>query len=169
MVPCLSTKSNREKKRRKLGTPLSLAIDATLPIWSSVCGVVDKGIDTDPEQGEYGSKKNGPDDNNRWSTILATQQTLEEGIQVDNDPDGKEQLTKERAPRLVPGVDGIRNTGHYTHQVENEDGGRRDEESSPFEDVKLCEISIFVWCFWGDCEVGVDASEYFQQALEDSE
>lgn len=70
---------------------------------------------------------------------------------------------------MVPTVYGIRNTGHYAHQVKNEDSGRRDEERGPFEDVKLCEISIFVGCFWGDCEVGVDASEYFQQALEDSE
>lgn len=70
-----------------------LAIDATLTI-ASFWVILSKGINPHPQQGENGSKKNRPNNNNGWSTILPSKQTLQEWIKMCNHPYSKEKLSK---------------------------------------------------------------------------
>lgn len=85
---------------------------------------------------------------------------------MDNDPEGKEQLPKQWAPRAVSVVDGIRNPCHNTNHVEDDEGGGRDEESGPLEEVELSKLCI-ICGLGGDSEVGVDSSKHLEEALED--
>ena len=88
---------------------------------------------------------------------------------MDDNPEGEEELPEERAPRLVAAVDGVGDTSDDADKVNDEESGRRDEEGGPFEHVELGEVSAFVGGFGSDGEVGVDAGEDFQKALEDGE
>lgn len=99
-------------------------------------------INPDPKQGENGGKKDRPYDNNGGSPVLLAHQTLEEGIKMHDDPEGEEELSEERAPRLVAVVDGIRYPSHHPHQVYDEDGGWRDEQRGPLEGIQLAEVLI---------------------------
>uniref|UniRef100_J3LTZ2 DUF834 domain-containing protein n=1 Tax=Oryza brachyantha TaxID=4533 RepID=J3LTZ2_ORYBR len=74
-----------------------LAVDATL-LGIRTCDPGSERIDTNPQQGENGREEDGPNNNDGRRTVLPTHETLEEGVQVDNDPEGKEELPKERTP-----------------------------------------------------------------------
>lgn len=86
---------------------------------------------------------------------------------MDDHPKGKKQLPKERTPRLVSVVDGVGDPGNNPHQVDDEEGCWRNEESRPFEHVELGEITFFIWGLRGDSEVCVNAGQHFEQTLED--
>lgn len=144
-----------------------LAVDAACLRVRSL-GLHHERVDPDPQQGEDGSQQNRPDDNNGGCSVLPTHQTLEERVEMDNDPEREEQLPKQRTPRLVPVVDGIRDSGDNSDDVDDEDGGGRDEKGGPLEGVELSEVLV-VGGFGGDGEVGVDSCEDLEEALDDGE
>jgi hypothetical protein len=88
---------------------------------------------------------------------------------VDDDPEGEEELAEERAPRLVSAVDGVGDAGDDADQVDDQDGGGRDQERRPLEHVQLREVAVLVRGLGGDGEVGVDAGQHLEQALEHGE
>ena len=144
---------------------VSLAVDSTLfNIGTSDFG--GKGVDSDPQKRENGCKKNGPDHHNGWCSVLASHETFEERVEMDDHPECKEELTKEGTPWLVPTVDGIGDTCNNSNQVYDEKCCGRDEKGCPFEHVQFCKVSIFIWCLWGNSEVGVNSSKHFEQTLE---
>lgn len=49
-----------------------------------------EGIDSHPQQGEDGGKKNRPDDDDGGGAVLASHETFEEGVEVNDDPEGEE-------------------------------------------------------------------------------
>ena len=84
---------------------------------------------------------------------------------MDDYQDGKE----ERAPRLVPDVDGVRDAGHDSDDVEHEDRGRGDKEGRPLEHVELCEVVILIGHLRRDREDDVDPGQHLHETLEDGE
>ncbi|BAS86967.1 Os03g0808150 [Oryza sativa Japonica Group] len=74
-----------------------LAVDTTF-LGIRACDTGGEWIDTNPQQGEDRCKEDGPNNNNGRCTVLPTHETLKEGVQVDNHPEGKEELPKERTP-----------------------------------------------------------------------
>jgi hypothetical protein len=147
----------------------SSAVDATLPDVGPL-GPDDEGIDPDPEQGEDGGQQHGPDDDNGGRPVLAPHEPLEERVEVDDDPEREEELAEERAPRLVPVVDGVGDAGHDADDVDDEQRGGRDEERGPLERVELGELVVLVAGGLGcDGEVGVDPGQDLEQALHDGE
>lgn len=88
---------------------------------------------------------------------------------MDDHPKGEKQLAKERSPRLVSAVDSIGDPGDHSHQVDDEESRWRDEEGRPLEHVELGKVTVFIRGLGGDSEVCVNASEHFEQTLEDGE
>lgn len=72
-------------------------------------------INPNPQKGENWSKENRPDNNDCWCPVLPAQQTFEEGIEMDNNPEGKEELSEQRSPGFITIIDRIWNTGHNTN------------------------------------------------------
>lgn len=100
-----------------------LAVDSTLlNIWASNSG--GERIDSNPQQREDGCKENWPNNHNGGCSVLAPHQALEEGVQVNNHPEGEEELSEKWAPGLVPAVYSIRDTGNNSYQVDYEESGR---------------------------------------------
>lgn len=60
---------------------------------------------------------------------MLAHEALEEWVQMQDDPEGKEDLSKERSPGLVYTVEGIRESSHDTDQVDDENC---DNGSEPF-------------------------------------
>jgi len=142
-----------------------LAVDATcLSIWASDTG--GERIDANPQQGEDRSKKNRPDDHNGWGAVLPAHETLQEWVQVNDHPEGEEELAKERPPWLVTAVDSVGGTSNNTDQVDDQDGCWWDEKSCPLEHVELREVTIFIRGLWCDSKVGVDTSKHLEKTLE---
>lgn len=110
------------------------AVDAALPDVRAP-GLDGEGINPDPEQGEDGGEQHGPDDNNGGRPVLPPHEPLEEGVEVDDDPEGEEELPEERAPRLGAVVDGVGDAGDDADDVEDEQRGGWDEEGGPLEGV----------------------------------
>nr|GMD48753.1 uncharacterized protein LOC109166435 [Ipomoea batatas] len=119
---------------------------------------IEDGVDAHPQQREDRSEEDGPDDDDGGRAVLPAEQTFEERVQVDDDPNGEEQPSEQRTPRLIPAVDGERDSRHYAYQVHYKDRGRRNEERSPLENVELRKLPVFVRCLRGDGEIGVDPS-----------
>ena len=67
----------------------SLAVDSTL-LWIRAGNSGRKRVDPDPQQGEDGGKKNGPNNNNGRGTVLPSHETFKERVEMDNDPESKE-------------------------------------------------------------------------------
>ncbi|KAL0927287.1 hypothetical protein M5K25_001450 [Dendrobium thyrsiflorum] len=65
-------------------------------------------------------------------------------------------------------VNGVGNAGDDADHVDDEESGGRDEQSGPLEEVEFSEVGV-VGGFGSDGEVGVDAGEDFEEALEDGE
>lgn len=83
-----------------------LALHSTLlENWSLLLG--QEGIDPDPDQREDGSKQNGPEHDDGGSSVLPTRRPLQERIQMNDDPEGKEELPEQRPPGAVAVVDGV--------------------------------------------------------------
>ena len=76
--------SKKEKK---------LTVDATLT-GGRFRAAAGESVYPHPEQGEYGSKENRPDDDDCRGPILATQQTFQEGVEMDDHPNGEEELSE---------------------------------------------------------------------------
>ena len=143
--------------------------DAALAHGGGPLGVGDEGVDPHPEQGEDRGEQDGPDDDDGGGAVLATQQTLEERVKMEDNPDGEEELAEERAPGLITAVDGVGDAGDDADEVDHEDGGGRDEQRRPFEDVELGEVALVVGGLGRDREVGVDAGQHLEQTLEHRE
>ena len=112
----------------------SLTVDATLlNIWTG--NPSGERINSHPQQRKDWSKKDRPHDNNGGCPVLATHQTFEERIEMDDHPEGEEKFAKEWTPCLITAIDGMGYPGHNTHQVNDEESCWRDEESCPFEQV----------------------------------
>jgi hypothetical protein len=146
-----------------------LAVEAAL-LDVRALGPDDERVDPDPEQGEDGGQQHGPDDHNGGGPVLPAHEPLEERVEVDDDPEGEEELAEERAPRLVSVVDGVGDAGDNADDVDDEQRGRRDEEGGPLEGVELGELVVLVARGLGrDGEVGVDPGQDLEQALHDGE
>ena len=74
------------------------AVDTTLSSSCSFLARRSEGIDAHPQKGEDGCEKDRPDDDNGRRPVLPAEQTLEEGIEMDNDPDREEELAKQGTP-----------------------------------------------------------------------
>jgi len=81
-------------------------------------GIRGEWVNTDPQKGKDGSEEDRPDNDDGGGSVLPTQETLKEGVQVDYNPKGKEKLPKEWTPRLIPAVDGIGDPSHNPNQVD---------------------------------------------------
>lgn len=55
-------------------------------------------IDLDPQKGEDRREEDRPDDDDGRSAVLPAHETLEEGVEMEDHPDGEEELSKERTP-----------------------------------------------------------------------
>lgn len=119
-----------------------------------------------PQQGEDGCEQDGPHDHNRRGAVLPPQQPLQERVEMEDDPDGEEELPKEWPPGLVATVYGIRHTCHDPHKVHNENCCGWNEEGRPLENIQLREFPIFVRCLGCDSEAGIDPRQHLQQPLE---
>jgi len=76
---------------------LILAVDATFrDIRTSDPG--GEWIDTNPHQGKDRRKEDSPDNDNGRRAVLLPHEALEEGVQVDNHPERKEELPEKRSP-----------------------------------------------------------------------
>lgn len=126
-----------------------------------------KGIYLHPNKREDRGQQHWPQNNNGWSPVLATHETLEEGVEMNNHPEGKEHLAKEWSPWIVSFVKCIRKSSNNTHHIDDDKSRRRDQNCCPFDKVELTKLSI-VGCFWSDCEVGIKASQHLQESLENS-
>jgi hypothetical protein len=121
----------------------SLTVDATL-LNIRTCNSSGERINSHPQQRKDGCKKNRPHDNNGGCPVLATHQTFEERVEMDDHPEGKEKLAKEWTPRLVTTVDGMGYPGNNTYQVNDEESCWWDEQSCPFKHVQFSEITVLV-------------------------
>jgi hypothetical protein len=88
---------------------------------------------------------------------------------MQNDPNGKEQLSKQRSPRLVSTVNGIGYTSNNTNKVDHKHSGWGNEETCPLEDIELSKVTILIRGLGGDSEVGVNTGKDLEETLEDSE
>jgi hypothetical protein len=68
------------------------AVYATLTTGNSLLSRGYEGIDLHPQQREYGSKEDGPNDDDGRRTVLFPHETLQERVEVEDHPDCKEQL-----------------------------------------------------------------------------
>ncbi|VAI32699.1 unnamed protein product [Triticum turgidum subsp. durum] len=145
------------------------AVDATL-LHVRPLGLDGEGVDPDPEQGEDGGEQHGPDDDDGGRPVLPPHETLEERVEMHDHPEGEEELAEERAPRLVPVVDGVGDARHHADDVDHQQRRRRDEEGGPLEGVELRKLVVLVSRgLGGDGEVGVDPGQDLEQALDDGE
>ena len=128
----------------------------------------DKRVDLDPNKREHRSQEHRPKHNNGRSSVLSSHETLEERIEVENHPEGKEDLPEKWTPGFVALVEGVGEAGHDADEVDDEERGGRDEQRRPLDDVELPELRV-VRGFRSDGEVGVEASQHLQEALEDGE
>ncbi len=133
--------------------------------WSGWIWWGQEGINVHPQQGEDGSQQYWPHNNYCWSAVLSSHQTLEERIEMDNHPECKEQLSKERTPWLISAVDGIRDSSNHTHKIDNNQCGWRNQERSPLECVKLPEVLIF-WRLGCNSEVCINTCANLENTLE---
>lgn len=124
-----------------------------------------EGVNANPEQGEDRGQENGPHNDDGGHAVLSAHQAFQEGIQVHNHPECKEELAKQRTPRLIPVVDGVRDSGHHAYEVDDEQRCRGDQQGRPLEQVELAKI-IVIRRFRGDGEVGVNACKHLQEPLE---
>jgi hypothetical protein len=57
---------------------------------------------------------------------------------------------------------------YFTYQVDDNEGGGRDEKSGPLEHVELSKVTIFIRGLGSHSEIGVNTSQHLQETLEDS-
>lgn len=72
-------------------------IDPTL-LYIRAFGFEHKRINPHPQQRENGSQEDGPDNDNCRGPVLPAHETFEEWIEMDDHPEGEEQLPKQRSP-----------------------------------------------------------------------
>jgi len=152
---------------RQGGVSSSVAVQAAL-LQEGAVTLGEKRVDADPQEREDGGQQDGPDDDDRRRPVLPPHQTLEERVQVDDHPEGEEELPEQGAPRLVPVVDRVGDPGHDPDEVQQEQRRRRDQQGRPFEGVQLRELLVVpgLRCHG---EAGVDTGEDLQEALEHGE
>ena len=133
--------------------------------WDCV-GLAHEWVDLNPQQRKDRCQQNRPHDDNRGSAILAAHQSFQERVKMHYDPEGKEELSEERTPRLVASIQSIWNTRNNADQVDDNQSCWRNEKSRPFKDIKLSEFGI-VGSFGSDGKISVNPSQHLQEALED--
>jgi hypothetical protein len=152
---------------RVTGAPTSVAVQATL-LQERAIALGEERVDADPQEREDRGQQDGPDDDDGRRPVLPPHQTLEERVQVDDHPEGEEELPEQGAPRLVPVVDRVRDPGHHPDEVQQEERGRGYQQGGPLERVQLRELLV-VPGLRRHGEARVDAGEHLQQALEHRE
>lgn len=161
----LWTKVHKSFKRKK-NIVFASAVDATHGSVRSF-GLHHKRINSNPKQREDRRQQNRPNHHNGWCSVLSSHQTFEEWVEMNNHPKWEEEFTKQRSPRLISIVDGIRDTCNDANNVYDEDCCWRDKQSRPFERVKFSKV-IVICCLWCDCEVCVNACQDFEETLDNS-
>ncbi|PON87258.1 hypothetical protein TorRG33x02_168940 [Trema orientale] len=99
-----------------------------------------KGVNLNPNKRENRGQKHRPENNNGRRPVLAPHETLEEGIEMKNHPEGEEHLAEKWPPCLVTFVQCVREAGNDTNQVDDEECRWRDQECRPLDDVELPEL-----------------------------
>ena len=151
---------------RQGGFSSSVAVQAAL-LQEGAVALGEERVDADPQEREDGGQQDGPDDDDRRRPVLPPHQTLEERVQVDDHPEGEEELPEQGAPRLVPVVDRVGDPSHDPDEVQQEQRRRGDQQGRPFEGVQLRELLVIpsLRCHG---EAGVDTGKDLQEALENS-
>lgn len=144
------------------------AVEVGAAVGGGGLGAADERVDLDPEEGEDGGEQDRPEHDDGGRPVLATHETLEEGVQVHDHPHGEEHLAEERAPGLVAAVERVGEPGHHADEVEHQDGGRRDQHRRPLEHVQLAELGV-VRRLGRNGEVGVQPSNHLEDTLEHGE
>ncbi|BAT11226.1 Os10g0467850 [Oryza sativa Japonica Group] len=142
------------------------------PAWleDGALGLGDEGVDPDPDEGEDGGEEDGPEHDNGGRPVLPPHEPLEEGVEVEDDPEGEEELPEQRAPRPVPVVHGVRHAGDDPHHVDDDQRRRRHQQRRPLEQVELAErVGLVGGGLGRHREVGVHAAEHLEEALEHGE
>jgi len=117
------------------------AVQATL-LQGRAIGLGEEGVDAHPQERDDGGQEDRPDDDDGRGSVLPSEQTLEERVEMDNHPEREEELPEERPPGFVSVVDRVGDAGHHTDEVEEEQGGRRNQQGCPFERVQLRELLV---------------------------
>ena len=133
-------------------------------------GLGDEGVDPNPDEREDGGEEDGPEHDDGGRPVLPPHEPLEEGVEVDDDPEGEEELAEERAPGAVAVVDGVGDAGDDADHVDDDERGGGHQQGGPLEEVELAEgVRLVGGRLGGDGEVGVHAAQHLEQALEHGE
>jgi hypothetical protein len=133
-------------------------------------GLRDKRVDPDPDEREDGGEEDGPEHDDGGRPVLPPHEPLEERVEVDDDPEGEEELAEERAPGAVAVVDGVGHAGHDAHHVDDDERGGGHQQGGPLEEVEVPEgVGLVAGRLGGDGEAGVHAAQNLEEALEHGE
>lgn len=114
----------------------------------------DKRINLHPDKRENRCQQNRPQNNNSWGSVLSSHKSLEERIEMQNDPKRKENLSKQGPPCFIPTIECVGESSNHSDQVHNENGCWRDQNCRPFDHIELSKFSV-IGCFGCHCEVGI--------------
>ena len=102
------------------------------------------GADVEPEEGDDYGEQTGPDEDDGGRLAGSAHETLEERVEVEEDPQAEEHATDELAPLGDLAVDGAGDAHGDGNHVGEADGDRGDHKRRPLHEVEISVDVVFV-------------------------